>query len=121
MLKITSSVSSPSITDLVRHSAFSLSQHELTSPASLSLLLKEFMLPVHESIKPVKQPVETVRNNSLVADNVIFTIGCDEEDSIPRFNRDEETNDELMGKMYREPLSSRRNYTMPDLHVVSCF
>ena len=34
---------------------------------------------------------------------------------------DDDDYDFMTGNMFRAPLGNRRNYTMPDLHVVSCF
>ena len=66
--------------------------------------------------------------NKTADSSVVFRLGCDEAaeagDSMERSSSCIDTVDvgsELMGKVCREHSSYRRNYTMPDLHVVSCF
>ena len=66
--------------------------------------------------------------NKTADSGVVFTLGCDEDAEVgglmDKSSSCLDTVDigsELMGKVCREHSSYRRNYTMPDLHVVSCF
>lgn len=122
-VKLSTSVSSPSLTELVRNSFSTL--QELSSPGSLSQLFRELMLPGYSG-RPVPPPDRPVDGKDDDSDSgVIFTLGYkDTEVGTSSGNIDDDVEDDVdewMGNICRTPLGSRRNYTMPDLHIVSCF
>lgn len=123
------SVSSPILTDLVRNS-LSLN-HKLSSSDSLSQLFRELMIPSFYDNRLAAQSEEraTDVDEEESDSGVIFTLGCNENEiennktHIESDDKhcDEDYSDLTMGNICRAPLGTRRNYTMPDLHVVSCF
>lgn len=112
------SVSSPTIKELVNTSFSSLQE---LSHGSLSEMVTEFLLPGYRT-HPAAGSEEVQDDES--DSGVIFTLGyTDTELETDNFNSADDDNDvsEWMGNICRTPIGTRRSYTMPDLHVVSCF
>ena len=135
LTKISTSVSSPTLTDFVRNSF--PTPKDLTSSDSLSQLYRDLMTPRHRSDSwgPNSDDQMTDYDDNGSDSGVIFTLGnvddLDSNNVDMRVNDydnysddgsvDSEDYDYTAGNMFRAPLGPRRSYTLPDLHVVSCF
>lgn len=113
------SVSFPTIKELVNTSFSPLQE---LSPGCLSQLVTEFLLPGYGTVTSPAERTEEVQDDESDS-GVIFTLGyTDTELGTDNFtSADNNDVNGWMGNICRTPLGTRRSYTMPDLHVVSCF
>ena len=84
--------------------------------------MTEFLLPGYGTVTSPAERTEEVQDDESDS-GVIFTLGYTETE-LGTDNFTSADNNDVngwMGNICRTPLGTRRSYTMPDLHVVSCF
>ena len=135
--KLSTSVSSPTLTDFVRNSF--PANPDLTSSDSLSLLFRDLMIPGYHSDAGFTNSDERMSDfgDEESDSGIIFTLGNmddlegetsnmkgynDYDDYSDNGSNDSMEYDYTPGNMFRAPLGLSRNHTsLPDLHVISCF